>query len=109
MGETNRAIERYFDALYGDAKGVIEIRSIHPESGKVIPAFFNRVTDAVPTGRAFHAFMERTNRLKLYPLTHRIAEKGLPLVNDKGKHKINVQLSLIPNEDEQAADDGDGR
>ena len=70
---------------------------------------FDRVTDVVPTGRAFYAFMGRTNRLELYPLTQRIAEKGLPLVNDKGKYKINLQLSLIPDEDERAVDDGEER
>ena len=87
----------YFEALLATGLGADAMK------------LFDRVTAVVPTGRAFHAFMERTNRLKLYPLTHRIAEKGLPLVNDKGKHKINVQLSLIPSQDEQAADDGKER
>lgn len=77
---------------------------------------FDLVTDAVPNGRAYHAFMERTNRLKLYPLTHRIAKKGLALVNDKGKQMINRQLGLIPDddgpddgEDGQTAEDGEER
>jgi len=87
----------YFEALLATGLGADGMK------------LFDLVSDAVPNGRAYHSFMERTNRLKLYPLTHRIAEKGLPLVNDKGKQMINRQLGLIPDEDEQIAEDGEQR
>ena len=82
----------YFEALLGSGLGGDAMK------------LFGRVTDTVPTGRAFHAFMMRTNRLELDALTQRIADKGLPLVNDKGKRMINVQLNLISAEEDPAED-----
>jgi hypothetical protein len=55
----------------------------------------DRVVKDVPTGLAFQKFMERTNRLRVYPLTERLAKQGMELVGERGKKHINSQLNLI--------------
>jgi hypothetical protein len=55
----------------------------------------DRVVKDAPTGVTFRAFMERTNRLRVYPLTERLAKQGLELVGDRGKKHIQSQVNLI--------------
>ena len=76
------------------------------------------VTDQVSTGRAFFTFMERTNRLRAFELTHRIAERGMKMVSAKGQKPIQTELKKIQvlknldarrNLEEKSSEDGDQR
>lgn len=61
----------------------------------------------VNTGRTFYAFIERSNRLRLYPMSHRIADRGLELVtSDKGKKMIAKAKAKIPSEEAGASEGG---
>ena len=55
----------------------------------------DRVVKDAPTGLTFRAFMERTNRLRVFTLTERLANQGLEVVGERGKSHIQSQLSLI--------------
>lgn len=55
----------------------------------------DRVVKDAPTGLTFRAFMERTNRLRVFTLTERLAKQGLEVVGERGKGHIQSQLSLI--------------
>lgn len=55
----------------------------------------DRVVEAAPNGRTFRAFMERTNRLRIYKLTQRLAKQGLEVVGDRGKGPIQAQVKMM--------------
>ena len=55
----------------------------------------DRVVKDAPTGLTFQKFMERTNRLRVYPLTERLGKQGLEIVGERGKKHIAAQLNLI--------------
>jgi hypothetical protein len=44
---TDREIRSYFEAIYEKTKGLIEVRTIHPETEKAYQSFFGETPDAV--------------------------------------------------------------
>ena len=88
----------FFDdrlAIITDASCYFEALLASSRAGDAFEVLDRVVKDA-PTGVTFRAFMERTNRLRVYALTERLAKQGLELVGDRGKKHIQSQLNLIP-------------
>jgi thioredoxin family protein len=74
---------------------------LHKGRGADAMELLERVTGEVPTGRAFFAFLERTNRLELYDLSRTIVAKGLKAVKGaKGKKMLEAAGKKIPDTSE---------
>jgi hypothetical protein len=74
----------YFEALLASARAGDAFQLV------------DRVLKDAPTGLTVRAFMERTNRMRVYSLTERLAKQGLELVGERGKKHIQSQLNMIP-------------
>jgi len=87
----------YFDerlAIITDASCYFEALLASSRAGDAFE-LVDRVVEDAPTGVTFRAFMERTNRLRIYSLTERLAKQGLEIVGDRGKKHIESQMNLI--------------
>lgn len=82
---------------------------LHDGRGADAKQLLERVTDAVKTGRAYAAFIERSNRLAFYQLSLQTADKGLGIVSDKGQRLIRSSIRLIPKELLEAHDGPSGK
>ncbi|HIF39732.1 MAG TPA: hypothetical protein EYQ74_01365 [Planctomycetes bacterium] len=87
----------FFDerlAIITDASCYFEALLASSRAGDAF-TLVDRVVKDAPTGVTFRAFMERTNRLRIYSLTERLAKQGLEMVGDRGKKHILSQVNLI--------------